>query len=128
MIFHTYNPLSNVPTKTQFPRPYGYQDIARTKFYRSRSKVKSRSHHDVTHLQHTTNVPTKYELPTPYCTQDIAQTRFYRSRSLGQGQIKVTPRCCTPTPPNQCPYQASTSYPLQFQEIAQTKLYRSRSL
>ena len=49
-------------------------------------KVKSRSHHDVAHLQPTTNVPTKYQLPTPYGFQDIAQTRFYRSRSLQQGQ------------------------------------------
>ena len=29
-------------------------------------KVKSRSHHDVAHLQPLTNVPTKYQLPTPY--------------------------------------------------------------
>ena len=29
--------LANVPTKYQFPTPYGFQDIARTRFYRSRS-------------------------------------------------------------------------------------------
>ena len=51
-----------------------------------RSKVKSRSHHDIAHLQPPTDVPTKYQLPTPYRFQDIAQTRFYRSRSLQQGQ------------------------------------------
>ena len=55
------------------------------------SKVKSRSHYDVAHLQPPTNVPAKYQLPTPYTFRDIAQTRFYRSRSLQQGQIKVTP-------------------------------------
>ena len=71
----------------------------------TRSKVKSRSHHDVAHLQPLTNVPTKHQLPTPYGFQDIARTRFYRSRSLQQGQIKVRPGHCTPTPPNQCPYQ-----------------------
>ena len=49
-------------------------------------KVKSRSHHDVAHLQPLTNVPTKYQLPTPYAFQDIAQTRFSNSRSLWQGQ------------------------------------------
>ena len=30
-------PLTNVPTKHQLPTPYGFQDIARTRFYRSRS-------------------------------------------------------------------------------------------
>ena len=78
------------------------------------SKVKSRSNHDVAHLHPLTNVPTKYQLPIPYGFRDIAQTRFSNSRSLRQGQIKVTPSRCTPTPPNQCPYQESTSYTLQF--------------
>ena len=82
----------------------------------TRSKVKSRSHHDAVHLQPLTNVPTKHQLPTPYGFQDIARTRFYRSSHYGKvkGQIKVTPWCCTPTPPNQCPYQVSTSYTLQL--------------
>ena len=53
------------------------------------SKVKSRSHYDVVHLQPPDNVPTKYELLTPYGFRDIAQTKFYRTRSLRQGQIKV---------------------------------------
>ena len=52
----------------------------------ARSKVKSRSHHDILHLHTIANVPTKYELPTPYGFRDIAQTRFYRSRSLREGQ------------------------------------------
>ena len=30
-------PLINVHTKYQLPTPFGFQDIARTKFYRSRS-------------------------------------------------------------------------------------------
>ena len=30
-------PLTNVPTKHQLPTPYGFHDIARTRFYRSRS-------------------------------------------------------------------------------------------
>ena len=53
----------------------------------ARSKVKSRSHHDVAHLHPLANVPTKYQLPTPYSFRDIARTRFYRSRSLQQGQM-----------------------------------------
>ena len=71
-------------------------------------KVKSRSHHDAAHLQPLTNVPTKHQLPTPYGFRHIAWTRFHRSRSLRKGQIKIRPRRCTPTPPNQCPYQVST--------------------
>ena len=51
-----------------------------------RSEVKSRSHHDVAHLQPLTNVPTKYQLPGPYGFQDIAWTRFSNSRLLRQGQ------------------------------------------
>ena len=58
---------------------------------KKRSKVKSRSQHDVAHLHPLTNVPTKYQLPTCYGFRDIARTRFYRSRSLWQGQIKVRP-------------------------------------
>ena len=30
-------PLANVPTKYQLPTPYHFQDIAQTRFYRSRS-------------------------------------------------------------------------------------------
>ena len=52
----------------------------------TRSKVKSRSHHDVAHLQPLTNILTMYQLPTPYDFQDIAQTRFFRSMSQQQGQ------------------------------------------
>ena len=47
----------------------------------TRSKVKSRSHHDIAHLQPLTIVPTKFQLPKPYSFRDIVQTRFYRSRS-----------------------------------------------
>ena len=60
--------------------------ILKVKVTTARSKVKSRSHHDIAHLQPPTNVPTKYQVPTPYAFRDIAQTRFYRSRSLQQGQ------------------------------------------
>ena len=31
------HPLTNVPTKYQLPTTYGFQDIARTRIYRSRS-------------------------------------------------------------------------------------------
>ena len=104
----------------QFPR-YSPDKILEVKVTTPRAKVKSRSHHDVAHLHPLTNVPTKYQLPTPYCFQDIARTRFSNTRSLWQGQIKVTPRRCTPTPPNQCPYQVSTSY--TFWDTAWTNFF-----
>ena len=85
------HPLTNVSTKYQLPTPYSFRDIARTRFYRSRSlRQGQRSNqgqimtlHNYTPL---TNVPTKYQLPTPYGFRDIARTRFYRSRSLRQCQ------------------------------------------
>ena len=89
MMLHTSN---QYPYQVSTSHTYGFRDIARTKFYRSRSltmarsKVKSRPHHNFTHLQPQTNVPTKYQLPTPYGFREIARRRFYRSRSLRQGQ------------------------------------------
>ena len=87
-------PLTNVPAKHQLPTPYGFRDIARTRYYRSRSLLQGqRSNQGQTMTLHTytplTNIPSKYQLPTPHGFQDIARTRFYRSRSLQQGQIKV---------------------------------------
>ena len=65
---------------------YSPDKILKVKVTSATSKVKSRSHHDVAHLQPLTNVPAKYQLPTPYGCRDIARTRFSNSRSLRQGQ------------------------------------------
>ena len=47
-------PLSNVPTKHQLPTPYGFRDIARTRFYRSRSlRQGQRSNQGQTMTLHT---------------------------------------------------------------------------
>ena len=86
-------------------------------------KVKSRSNHDVAHLHPLTNVPTKYKLPTPYSFRCIVLTRHYRSRSP-KGQIKVTPRHCTPTSHNKYPYQVSTSYTLRFPRYSLDKIFK----
>ena len=82
--------LTNVPIKCQLPTPYGFWDIAQTRFHRSRSLWQGqRSNQGQTKTLHTytplTNVPTKDQLPTPYGFWDIAQTRFSNSRSLRQG-------------------------------------------
>ena len=87
----TLHPLTNVPTKYQLPTPYSFRGIAwikilKVKVTTAKSKVKSRSDHDVAHLQPLTNVPTKYQLPTTYGFRDIARTRFSNARSLRQGQ------------------------------------------
>ena len=84
----------------------------------TRSKVKSRSHQDVVHLQPLTNVPTKYKLPTPYSFQNIAQTRFYRSRS-NQGHT-MTLHTLTPQPKS---LLVSTSYTLRLLKYSSDKLF-----
>ena len=86
----------------------------------TRSKVKLRSQSDVAYLQPITNFPTKYQRHTPYGFQDIARTRFYRSRSLLQGERSTQGHTMTlhTYTPNQCPYQVTTSYTLQFQRYS----------
>ena len=82
MTLHTYTP-------NQCPHPvstsytlwfpwYSPDKIFKLKETTARSKVKSRSHHDVAHLHPLTNVPTKYQLPTPYGFSDTARTNFSR--------------------------------------------------
>ena len=47
-------PLINVPTKYQIPTPYSIRDIARTRFYRSRSLQQGqRSNQGQTMMLHT---------------------------------------------------------------------------
>ena len=47
-------PLTNVPTKHQLPTPHGFRDIARTRFYRSRSLQQGqRSNQGHTMTMHT---------------------------------------------------------------------------
>ena len=118
------HPLTNVSAKYQLPTSYSFRDFSGQDFIGQGhyGKVKSRSDHDVAQLHPLTNVPTKYQLPTPYGFRDIARTRFYRSRSLWQGQILVRPRRCTPTAPNQCPYQITTSYTLRFPRYSPDKI------
>ena len=58
-----------------------------------RSKVKSRSHHDVAHLKPLSNVPTKYQRPTLYGFRDIAGQDFTGQGHYGKvkSQMNVTP-------------------------------------
>ena len=89
MTLHTYHP-NQCPYQVltsytlRFPR-YSPDKIFKLKVTTARSKVKSRSDHDIEHLRAPTNVPIKHQLPTPYSFRDIDQTSFYMSRSLRQG-------------------------------------------
>ena len=48
MMLHNYSPQANVPTKYQLPTPYGFQNIARTRHYRSGSHGKVKGQIKVT--------------------------------------------------------------------------------
>ena len=134
-MLHTYTPNQcpyQVSTSyiLQFLR-YSPDKILKVKVITASSKVKSRSDHDVAHLQPPTNVPAKYELPTPYGCRDIAQTRFYRSRSLRQGS-KVKSRSHYDVahlhPLTNVPTKYQLPTPYGFRDIARTRFYRSRSI
>ena len=96
----------------------------------TRSKKKSRSLHEVSHLHPLTNDRTTYQLSTPYTFRDIAQTRFYRSRSLWQGQRSNqghTMTMHTYYPQPMC-HPSINFLHLTVSEIARTRFYWSRSL
>ena len=84
--------VTNVPTKYQLPTPYGFQDIAWTKFYRSRLlwQGQKSSQGQTMHTYIPNQCPYQVSTSYTYGFRDIARTRFYWSRSLRQGQIKVT--------------------------------------
>ena len=127
------HPLTNVLTKCQPSTPYIIQEPRQdfiSKVITARSKVKRRLHHKVAHLQPLTSALTMYQLHTPHSLQDIAWTRFYWSRSLWKGQRTNQGHnmMLHTYTPNQCPYQLSTSYTLQFRDITQTWFSNSGSL
>ena len=114
----------------RFPR-YSPDQVLQVKFTTARSKVKSRSDHDVAHLQLLPNVPTKYQLPIPHGFRDITRTRFYRSRSLQQGHYSKSRSdhdVAHLHPLTNVPTKCQLPTPYSFRDIAQTRFYRSRSL
>ena len=69
-MMHTYNPYAMSLPTINFLR-FTVSEILpgqnlKVKVSTARSNVKSRSNHDIAHLQPPTIVPTKYQLPTPY--------------------------------------------------------------
>ena len=71
--------------------------------------------------QPLSNVPTKYQLPSIYSFIDMLEQNFKDQGHYGKikRQIKVTP-----TYPNQCPYQVSTSYTLWFPRNSSDKIFK----
>ena len=78
-MYHDDVQLQPPTTVPFYTLPY---KILKVKVTTARSKVKSRSHHDIASIHQLTNVPTKYQLPAPYSFRGIARTRFQRLRSL----------------------------------------------
>ena len=68
---------------------YSPNKILKIKVTTPRSKVKSRSHHDVVHLQPLANVQTKYQHPTPYGFQEVAQKQIFKVKvTMARSNIK----------------------------------------
>ena len=83
----------------------------------TRSKVKSRSHHDVAHLQPPNKCP--YQVSTSY-TLWLLQ----KGQRSNQGHTMMLHTYN----PQRMSYQVSTSYTLWFLRYSATRFYRSRSL
>ena len=67
----------------------------------------------------TLTVLNLHQKTEPKVQQDFEGQGHYSKVKV---QIKVRPWRCTPTPPNQCPYQVSTSYTLQFPRYSLDKI------
>ena len=94
----------------------------------TRSKVKSKSHHDV--AQPLANVPTKYTNFLPITVSEIWPRQDFIGQGhydTAKGQVKVTP-WHTPTLPKNVPTRYQLLTPYGFRDIAWTRFYRSRSL
>ena len=120
-------PLTNVHANYQLPTPYSFRDIARARFYRSRSlRQGQQSNQGQTMTLHTYNpqqcsfqVSTSYTLRFGrYSPDKIFKLKVATARS-NQGH---TMTLCTYTP-NVCPYQVSTFYNLWFLRYSPDKLF-----
>ena len=78
------------------------------------SKVKSRSHHDVAHLQPLSNVSTKVSISyTLWFLRYSLDKTFKLKVTMARSNQENTMMMHTYTP-NQCLYQVSSSYTLRF--------------
>ena len=129
-------PPTNVPTKYQLPTPYGFQDIAWTRFYRSRSlRQGPRSNQDHTITLHT-YTPLSMSLPSInflhltvakiYSLDKILWVKVTAARS------KVKSRSHNDVAHLHSLTNVHTKYqlpsPYSFRDIAQSRFSNSRSL
>ena len=88
-----------------------------------------RSHHDDAVTNPTYAIPSVNLLDLPeskkWLCQDF-QTQCHCDKA--EGQVKLTPSCCTPITLTNVPTKYQFSTPYSFRDIAQTIFYRSRSL
>ena len=78
------HPLTNVPTKYQLPTPYSFRDIARTRFFRSRSLQQGqRSNEGQT--MHVLNIPSM-----AFCLLCFNVFLYY---SMIVNEMMVSPGC-----------------------------------
>ena len=81
------------------------------------------------YLQPLTNVPTKSQPSTPYIIQELGQDfKTHGEYNKVKGQIKITPLCCTPTPPTNVSTNYQLATPYGFRDRTRTRFYRSKSL
>ena len=73
----------------------------------------------------TSTVLNLHQKTDPKVQQDFIGQGHY---GKVKGQIKVTPCCCTPTPPTNVPSKYQLPTPYGWRDIARTRFYRSRSL
>ena len=109
-------PITNVsPTCILWFLRYNPDKILKVKVTAAVSEEKSRSHHDVAHLQTPTSVPTPYQVSTSYALQFL---RYSLDKIL---KVKVTARSNQGNimtlhtyTPNQCPYNLQLPTPYGF--------------
>ena len=108
---------------------YDQHKILKVNVTMARPKNNSRSHHDIVHLHSLTNVPTKYQLTIPYSYETYPGQDFKSQSHYSKvtDKIKVTSWYCTPTLPNQCPYQVSISYALRILRYSWDNIFKHYS-
>ena len=80
MMLHIYNPPTNVHTKYHIPTPYGFRDIARTIFYRSRSLWQSQIKIIPWHCKYTIPNQCPTTISTSYTLRFLRYSRTNFSR------------------------------------------------
>ena len=102
---------------------YSLDKTLKFKVNTARSKVKSRSHHDIAHLHLRTNIPNNYQLPIPYFPR-YTPDKTLKFRVTTE-RLKIKSRSPHDTAHLHLPTNVLTKYhvllPYSFQDITWTK-------